>query len=54
MLGMLYIAITALLMLGAVFDREGLAGLIVVVLVVLWSAWLIVSGRGARANRQRR
>jgi hypothetical protein len=43
MLGMLYIVITAILMLGAVFGHAGLAGIVVGVLVVLFVLWAVTS-----------
>ena len=51
MLGMLYIVITAILMLGAVFGHEGIAGVAVLVLVVLVVAWLATSGRSRSGHR---
>ena len=43
MLGMLYIAITAVLMLGAVFGHEGVAGIVVLVLVGLFLLWALLA-----------
>ncbi|GAA4737296.1 hypothetical protein [Actinomycetospora chibensis] len=54
MLGMLYIVVTAVLMLGAVFDQEGWAGLAVVILIVLTTVWLLLSRRDAPGRQERR
>ncbi|MCD2194561.1 hypothetical protein LQ327_14405 [Actinomycetospora endophytica] len=48
MLGMLYIVITAILMLGAVLGHEGIAGIGVVVLVALFVLWAAMAGRSRR------
>lgn len=45
MLGMLYIVITAVLMLGAVFGHEGIAVIVVGVLVALFVLWAMTSRR---------
>jgi hypothetical protein len=51
MLGMLYIVITAILMLGAVFGHEGIAGLVVLGLVVVFVLWAVTSRRPQSSNR---
>jgi hypothetical protein len=53
MLGMLYIVITAILMLGAVFGHEGIAGIAVLVLVMLFVLWAAMSGRQSHRDNHR-
>jgi hypothetical protein len=53
MLGMLYIVITAILMLGAVFGHEGIAGIVVLVLVLLFVLWAATSRRPQSSDRDR-
>jgi hypothetical protein len=53
MLGMFYIAITAILMLGAVFGHEGIAGLVVLVLVMLFVLWAATSRRPQSSDHDR-